>query len=51
MLGCEIKVILKEIIDSAELPDYVQQLQQYLADENARHFFYENMRDGKSWSS
>ena len=40
------KAILKEIIDSPELPDYVQELNQYLADENAKRLsFYENMRD------
>lgn len=40
------KAILKEIIDSPELPDYVRELNQYLADENAKRLsFYENMRD------
>ena len=40
------KAILKEIIDSPEFPDYVQELQQHLADENAKRLsFYENVRD------
>ena len=40
------KAILKEIIDSPEFPDYVQELNQYLANENSKRLsFYENMRD------
>jgi Uma2 family endonuclease len=38
--------ILKDIIDSPKLPDYVNELQQYLLQEEAkRNAFYENVRD------
>ncbi|MEJ7680481.1 MAG: hypothetical protein WKG06_22040 [Segetibacter sp.] len=38
--------VLKDIIDSPKLPDYVNELQQYLLLEEAkRNNFYENVRD------
>ncbi len=38
--------VLKDIIDSPKLPDYVNELQQYLLLEEAkRNSFYENIRD------
>lgn len=38
--------LLKDIIDSPKLPDYVNELQQYLLQEEAkRNAFYENVRD------
>jgi len=38
--------VLKEILDSPKLPDYVNELQQYLLLEEAkRNAFYENVRD------
>jgi len=38
--------VLKDIIDSPKLPDYVNELQQYLLLEEAkRNTFYENLRD------
>jgi len=38
--------VLKDIIDSPKLPDYVNELQQYLLQEEAkRNAFYENVRD------
>ena len=38
--------LLKDIIDSPKLPDYVNKLQQYLFQEEAkRNAFYENVRD------
>lgn len=38
--------LLKDILDSPKLPDYVEELQQYLLQEEAkRNAFYENIRD------
>jgi len=38
--------LLKDILDSPKLPDYVAELQQYLSQEEAkRNAFYENIRD------
>ena len=38
--------ILKDIIDSPKLPDYINELQQYfLQEEVKRNAFYENVRD------
>lgn len=38
--------VLKDILDSPKLPDYVEELQQYLLQEEAkRNAFYENVRD------
>src|SRR4051794_16021453 len=38
--------VLKTILDSPKLPDYVEELQQYLLQEEAkRNVFYENIRD------
>lgn len=38
--------VLKEILNSPKLPDYVEELKQYLAVEDARRMaFYESMRD------
>lgn len=38
--------LLKEILDSPKLPDYVEELRQYLLEEEAkRNLFYENIRD------
>jgi len=38
--------VLKNILDSPKLPDYVEELQQYLLlEEVKRHAFYENIRD------
>lgn len=38
--------LLKDIKDSPKLPDYVNELQQYLLEEEAkRNAFYENVRD------
>ncbi len=38
--------ILKDIIDSPKLPDYINELQQYLLyEESKRNAFYENVRD------
>ncbi len=38
--------VLKDILQSPRLPDYVNELQQYLLEEDAkRKAFYQNMRD------
>ena len=38
--------VLKDILESPKLPDYVEELQQYLLQEEAkRNVFYENIRD------
>ena len=38
--------VLKEILDSPKLPDYVEELKEYLLQEEAkRNAFYENVRD------
>lgn len=38
--------VLKDILDSPKLPDYVEELKQYLLQEEAkRNAFYENVRD------